>query len=220
MNSGVYCGNINPIFKVTYSPQLNSHLKSGVYRAILPLQSRHIDTNQVRDNILININLTVKAENNTPPKLVSTGAANILVGNEFISSNHVHAIDNEDGDITRSVIALETIDTSIAGSYSVTFQVTDSNGETATLQTYINVILKSDIATSEALTSLQALVTQAESILDVGQNNCSEIIWNELIYMINMGNLVLNEPYPSRQETLATSLMLSSAIDDAQSCSQ
>lgn len=220
MNSGVYCGNINPIFKVTYSPQLNSHLKSGVYRAILPLQSRHIDTNQVRDNILISINLTVKAENNTPPKLVSTGAANILVGNEFIPSNHVHAIDNEDGDITRSVIALETIDTSIAGSHSVTFQVTDSSGETATLQTYINVILESDLATSEALTSLQALVTQAESILDVGQNNCSDLIWNELIYMINMGNLVLNEPYPSRQETLATSLMLSSAIDDAQSCSQ
>ncbi|HIF9135899.1 TPA: trypsin-like peptidase domain-containing protein [Photobacterium damselae] len=63
MNSAVYCGNnAMPSFKIDYLQKNNTHIKSGLYRAILPLQTKHIDTNNVISNVMIDINLNIKKD--------------------------------------------------------------------------------------------------------------------------------------------------------------
>jgi len=51
------------------------------------------------------------------------------------------AVDNEDGDITDDIIVTgDTVDTSSAGTYNVTYTVTDSSGKSASVTRVVNVL--------------------------------------------------------------------------------
>ena len=76
------------------------------------------------------ITLYAKWNRNEAPVIFAEGIT-IKVGSEFNPLANVKAEDKEDGDITERVKVIEnTVNTNKAGIYSVTYEVTDSNGLT------------------------------------------------------------------------------------------
>lgn len=63
--------------------------------------------------------------------LVGSNPITVVVGNTY-SDPGATALDNEDGDITSNIIATSTVNTSVVGSYTVTYNVSDSQGLPAT----------------------------------------------------------------------------------------
>ena len=69
----------------------------------------------------------------------------LTVGDKFNPMDGVTATDKEDGDLTAQIeIAKNTVDTSKAGLYSVTYKVTDKGG--ASVEKSINVVVKEKTA--------------------------------------------------------------------------
>ena len=70
----------------------------------------------------------------TPPVITLNGAnpLNLTVGDTFIDPGAA-AVDNVDGDITASIVATSNVNTAIAGSYTVVYDVSDTAGNSASL---------------------------------------------------------------------------------------
>jgi len=67
----------------------------------------------------------------------------VYQGEDFENSrNRVFADDQEDGDLTSKIQKSGNVDTSKPGNYTVDYQVTDSDGKTAQLQTKVKVLAK------------------------------------------------------------------------------
>ena len=66
---------------------------------------------------------------NTPPVVTVVGdnPMNISVGSQFVDPGAT-ALDREDGDITQNIVKTGSVNTAVAGSYSITYSVTDSGG--------------------------------------------------------------------------------------------
>lgn len=79
-------------------------------------------------------------EDNTAP--VINGATNkqIYIGDSFNPLAGITASDKEDGDLTNKIIVSGTVDTTKAGTYNLTYSVTDSKGLNATAKAIITVI--------------------------------------------------------------------------------
>jgi len=76
---------------------------------------------------------TVIVKANTKPVLRLKGkrTVTIKVGSVYIDAGAT-AKDSEDGDLTASIVTVSTVDTLVAGRYTVTYTVTDSHGATVT----------------------------------------------------------------------------------------
>ena len=68
----------------------------------------------------------------TVPAITLTGVSTVTieVGATYTEQGAT-ADDNYDGDITSSIVEVSTVDTSIVGTYTVTYNVSDSNGNAA-----------------------------------------------------------------------------------------
>ena len=91
----------------------------------------------------INFNLTgsdLPLVNNVPT-IVLNGAnpVEVQTGSTYIDAGAT-ASDADDGDLTANIITTSTVDTSIAGSYSVTYDVTDTDGNTTIATRTVNVV--------------------------------------------------------------------------------
>src|SRR5690606_27698774 len=80
------------------------------------------------------------ADTRGAPVLALKGAATMIVtvGEPFDDPGAV-AFDDEDGDLTASIVVENPVDTSVIGWYSVTYAVTDSAGNTATATREVEV---------------------------------------------------------------------------------
>jgi len=68
----------------------------------------------------------------TPPVITLTGGtASMTVGGTYTAPT-VFATDNADGDITSQVVITGTVNQNVAGTYTMTYNVTDSSGNKAT----------------------------------------------------------------------------------------
>lgn len=69
----------------------------------------------------------------TPPVIVLIGSAtiNLTVGDSYTDQGAT-ATDNIDGDITSNIVVVNNVNTGLAGSYSVTYNVSDAAGNAAT----------------------------------------------------------------------------------------
>ena len=78
---------------------------------------------------------------NTAPTIAIEGSATVTldVGEIFIDPGAL-AVDDEDGDLTSSVIVINPIDSSVPGSYTVEYRVTDSGGLTSAVTRTVTVI--------------------------------------------------------------------------------
>ena len=100
-------------------------------------------------NTIESINVTLKvhmkwvALNEAP--VINAEDKTLTVGDKFDPMDGVTATDKEDGDLTDQIeIAKNTVDTSKAGLYSVTYEVTDKDG--ASVEKSINVVVKEKTA--------------------------------------------------------------------------
>lgn len=75
---------------------------------------------------------TVNLIDDTPPTITLNGAPKIaiVVGNQY-KEQGAKAIDDKDGDLTAKIQIEGTVDTSKTGEYTITYKVTDKNGNTA-----------------------------------------------------------------------------------------
>ena len=69
-----------------------------------------------------------------PPNITLKGSSeiNLLMGNSFSDSGAM-ALDGVDGNLTSLIITNGSVDTSIVGIYSITYTVTDSSGNSASI---------------------------------------------------------------------------------------
>lgn len=93
----------------------------------------------------IEITLTVypKAELINAAPVITANDKTLIVGDAFDAKADVTAKDAEDGDITQKIEVINnTVDTSKAGSYEVTYKVTDSQGASVTKTITVTVKAK------------------------------------------------------------------------------
>ncbi len=79
---------------------------------------------------------------NTPPEITLVGEAEVSIElGKVYTDGGATASDNIDGDITSSIVTSNPVDTSIQGTYTVTYNVSDSSGNPATEVTRtVNVV--------------------------------------------------------------------------------
>jgi prepilin-type N-terminal cleavage/methylation domain-containing protein len=62
--------------------------------------------------------------------LIGSNSVNVTLGTTYIDAGAI-AFDDIDGDVTSNIIVVNNVNTSIIGTYTVTYNVTDSEGNTA-----------------------------------------------------------------------------------------
>ena len=106
--------------------ELGTHTFKAVYT---PEDTANYQTIEVE--IEVEVVPTPVAVNHVPT--ISASDKTITVGDKFDSLKDVTANDKEDGDLTSKIkVISNTVDTKKAGTYEVTYQVTDSQGATVT----------------------------------------------------------------------------------------
>lgn len=79
-------------------------------------------------------------DDQTPPVISLTGGnRTITVGDTWVDPGY-SAIDDVDGNLTAQVVVTGTVNTAVAGSYSITYTVSDSTGNTATATRIVTVL--------------------------------------------------------------------------------
>ncbi|WP_249029323.1 glycosyl hydrolase family 18 protein [Tannockella kyphosi] len=81
----------------------------------------------------------VQTEENSVPVFSGTSNRTLDFGTEFDIFEGVSATDNEDGDLTSQIIAVGSVDSNTAGTYTIAYTVTDSEGATATASRTITI---------------------------------------------------------------------------------
>ena len=114
------------MFTVTYTPADTDNYKT---------------INGIKVKLKVHMNWV--ALNEVP--VINAEDKTLTVGDKFNPMDGVTATDKEDGDLTDQIeIAKNTVDTSKAGLYSVTYEVTDKDG--ASVEKSINVVVKEKTA--------------------------------------------------------------------------
>ena len=63
-------------------------------------------------------------------QILGADTVEVVVGESYVDAGAT-AVDDSDGDITALIVVTDTVDTSVAGMYSVTYTVTDAAGNAA-----------------------------------------------------------------------------------------
>ncbi|HDX9630731.1 TPA: M4 family metallopeptidase [Bacillus cereus] len=96
------------------------------------------------------------------PTLTVPAAATIHVGDSFDSMAKVKAIDKEDGDLTSKVKVDGKVDTSKAGTYVLTYTVTDSKGHEGTVKQTVTVKVREEVKNELPILKVPATTTITE----------------------------------------------------------
>jgi prepilin-type N-terminal cleavage/methylation domain-containing protein len=76
-----------------------------------------------------------------PPVITMNGDATVTIGEgETYTDSGAIATDNRDGDITSNIVATGSVNSSILGTYTITYAITDKAGNISTLTRTVNVI--------------------------------------------------------------------------------
>ncbi|MEP1551949.1 immunoglobulin-like domain-containing protein [Paraglaciecola sp.] len=116
-------------------------------------------------NQAVSVSRTVNVVDTTPPVLSIIGDANVTLelGTSYLESG-ANALDNLDGDITDNVTATGAVDENTIGTYMLTYNVSDANGNLAIpiLRT-VNVV----DTTAPELVNTSPMASQTEVTTDV-----------------------------------------------------
>ncbi|TPV47360.1 M4 family metallopeptidase [Bacillus dicomae] len=93
------------------------------------------------------------------PTLTVPDAATIHVGDSFDPMEKVLAIDKEDGDLTSKVKVDGKVDASKAGTYVLTYKVTDSKGHEVTAKQTVTVKVKEEVKNEMPMIKVPATTT-------------------------------------------------------------
>jgi len=125
-----------PDFSILKSSPLTVVVPTGAHYLAVAVNDSYYADNTDRDGTLkINIQVVVPTENpsnnipNIPPTITLVGAnpLEIAVDTLFVDPGAT-AADTEDGDLTSQIITNGSVNTSVEGSYTITYSVSDSQG--------------------------------------------------------------------------------------------
>ena len=113
-------------------------------------------------NAATEVTRTVNVTDTTAPVITLVGDAEITVevGSTYTDLGAT-ASDNYDGDITADIVTVNNVDTSVIGSYTVTYNVTDSSGNAASEVTRT-------VSVTDTTAPVITLVGDAEITVEVG----------------------------------------------------
>ncbi|MEH7648891.1 immunoglobulin-like domain-containing protein, partial [Bacillus toyonensis] len=97
------------------------------------------------------------------PKLTVPVGVTINVGDSFVPMTEVLAIDKEDGDLTSKVKVDGKVDTSKAGTYVLTYTVTDSKGHEVTAKQTVTVKVREEVKNEKPILKVPATTTINEN---------------------------------------------------------
>ncbi len=114
---------------------------------------------------------TVLVPDTTPPviSLLGSNPQVVEVGSSYVESGAT-AIDDRDGDLTASVVVdASAVDTSLVGSYPVSYNVSDSNGNTAVEVTRTVNVVDTTVPVITLLGSNPQVVEVGSSYMELGR---------------------------------------------------
>jgi uncharacterized protein YegL len=114
-------------------------------------------SSSVLGDIYNELDLSIVCENEKPVISLdpSSGSLSIFVGDAFSTSTHATAYDHEDHDITFKITATSTVNTTLAGNYTVVYNVEDSQHKAADSKTlYVNVASTSPVENQKPVITL------------------------------------------------------------------
>ena len=90
------------------------------------------NVSDANNNAAVEVTRTVNVVDTTIPVITLRGDATVTieVGSTYTDAGAT-ALDNYDGDITSSIVTVNTVDTSTVGTYTVTYDVSDANNNDA-----------------------------------------------------------------------------------------
>ena len=118
----------------TYDGDITSSIVtvSTVNTAIVGVYSVTYNVSDTSGNVAAEVTRTVNVVDTTVPVITLLGEdpVTIVVGDTYTDAGAT-ATDTYDGDITSSIVTVSTVNTAIVGVYSVTYNVSDANGNAA-----------------------------------------------------------------------------------------
>ncbi len=107
----------------------HTYTDPGEYRVLLDVN----DNNNGGARVEVTITVTTSIVDTTPPVITLTGSDSVVLqlGQPPYEDPGATANDNVDGDITDKIVVVSNVDTSIAGTYQITYNVTDAAGNAA-----------------------------------------------------------------------------------------
>ncbi len=124
---------------------------------------------------------TVNVVDTTPPviTLLGSNSINLEVGSTYTDAG-ANALDNYDGDITGNIITINPVDTTIVGTYIITYNVTDANHNSA--EQKIRTIKVNDISPVPDIVPLISETHGGHRIISLPiQNNTQKITAGEVL---------------------------------------
>ncbi|MDC7973009.1 M4 family metallopeptidase [Bacillus sp. BLCC-B18] len=103
-----------------------------------------------------------KTEANQVPELTVPPTITLRVGDKFDPMSNIKAIDKEDGDLTSKVKVNGEINTSKAGTYVLTYTVTDSKGHEVTAKQTVTVKVREEVNNEIPTLKVPATTTISE----------------------------------------------------------
>ncbi len=125
---------------LTASIQVNGTVDidtEGVYTLTYSVSDSALQTTTVTRDVTVAEEADVV---NTPPVIAGATNKTVNIGDSFDPLLGVSASDAEDGVLTSAIVVTGSVDTSVPGSYNLSYAVTDSDGATTTASCVITVV--------------------------------------------------------------------------------
>ena len=136
-------------------------------------------TDSMLEMLLQEVTRTVSVTDTTVPVITLVGDAEITVevGSTYTDLGAT-ASDNYDGDISADIVTVNNVDTSVViGSYTVTYNVTDSSGNAASEVTRT-------VSVTDTTAPVITLVGDAEVTVEVGSAYTMLVLQHQIIMMV------------------------------------
>jgi len=138
---------------------------------------------------------------NAPPTIATvSGDVFQAVGVAYVEQGAV-ATDAEDGDITASIVTTGAVDVNTVGTYTITYSVTDSGGESVSVTRTVNIVLPvAPTITWEDGTTVDKTVTVTESALPViwtGNGFIADLTQGAVDQFGNILQITTDVPFPT-----------------------
>ncbi len=129
---------------------------------------------------------TVTVEDTTPPVITLIGSPTVrLIVGEIYVDEGATAFDIVDGNLTSNVIVVNPVDTTRVGTYVVTYDVSDSQGNAAIQVTRTVEVVTPQQAIESIIEEVQELVD--DDVLNHGQGNALTVKLEQAIRQLNKG---------------------------------
>lgn len=153
--------------------------------------------------VLIGLSACGETVENNAPVITGTMNHTVEVGDTLNLLDNVTATDIEDGDLTSSIILVEgTLDLDTEGSYTVTYRVTDSQGQVTEVEVTVTVTAKTELTDQDrAREDLEAyqdfLVANPGSyeFIKRGEVHRSIVTWRSTSPYLSNEGVLLPLPY-------------------------